>query len=137
MVSVQLKQIGPVKFECINSLGKSCVIDGPASIGGGEDGLRPMELLLMGLAGCSSFDVLNILRKQRQEIEDLQVDVEGDRADATPAVYTDILLKFTAKGKVDPNKLQKAIEISVEKYCSAAAMLSKTAQIRFEFKVVD
>lgn len=137
MVEVSLKQIGPVKFECSNSLGKSCVIDGPASIGGGEDGLRPMELILMGLAGCSSFDVLNILRKQRQEIEDLEVKVEGDRADATPAVYTDILLKFKAKGKVDPTKLKKAIEISVEKYCSAAAMLSKTAQIRFEFEIVD
>lgn len=137
MVEVKLNQIGNVKFECQNSLGKTCVIDGPASIGGTEDGLRPMELILMGLAGCSSFDVLNILRKQRQEIDDLSVVVQGERADAMPAVYTDILLKFTAKGKVDPIKLEKAISISIEKYCSAAAMISKTAKIHFEASVVE
>lgn len=136
MVEVKLKQIGNVKFECINSLGKSCIIDGPASIGGTEDGLRPMELLLMGLAGCSSFDVLNILRKQRQEIDDLNVTVQGERVDATPAVYNDILLRFEATGNVDAKKLEKAIQISIEKYCSAAAMLSKTATIRYEFAIL-
>ncbi len=137
-VAIELRQKqGPYQFECVNAAGKSCVIDGPTSIGGGEDGLRPMELVLMGLAGCSTFDVINILRKQRQEIQDLRVKAEGDRADTEPKVYTKIRLVFEAVGQVDPVKLKKAVDLSMEKYCSVSAMLGKTAEITWESKVVE
>jgi putative redox protein len=136
-VEIQLVQSGgPYRFECVNAAGKSCVIDGPSSIGGGEDGLRPMELVLMGLAGCSTFDIINILRKQRQNVVDLKVKVIGERAEVEPKVYTEITLQFVAVGEVDPVKLQRAVELSMDKYCSVAAMLNKTAVIRYESSVL-
>lgn len=136
MVKISLKQIQDFKFECINSTGHSAVIDGPAKIGGSDEGLRPMEMVLMGLAGCSSFDLLSILRKQRQDVVSLNIDVEGERSDDVPSVYTGIKLIFTIEGKVNENKVEKALGLAVEKYCSVASMLESTAKISWEYKIL-
>ena len=136
-VKVFLKNLGAFKYEAINSAGKIAVLDGPSSIGGTDDGIRPMEMILMGLAGCSSFDVLSILKKQRQELDGLDVEVEGERADAVPAVYTKIHLKFIAKGMVSQDKLEKAIQLSMDKYCSVSAMLIKTAEITHSIEIIE
>lgn len=98
-------------------------IDGSPEIGGQALGVRPMELVLMALGSCSSFDLIQILKKQRQEIEDISVSVEGERADAVPAVFTHIHLTFNLKGNIDLAKAEKAAELAVKKYCSVHDML--------------
>ena len=96
-------------------------------------GASPMELLLMGIAGCSSIDIVMILKKQHLELSDLQVEVEGFREDgAVPNVFKKIHLKVLLKGEVSPAKAQRAVSLSLEKYCSVAKMLEKTAEITYE-----
>ena len=136
MVEIRLKRDSGYKFIATNSDGKTAVLDGPTSIGGFGDGLRPMEMILMGLAGCSSFDLLSILKKQRQIIDDLEIIVKGKRAESIPAVYTDIFLLYKLKGKIDETKLKKALELAVEKYCSVAEMLNKTAKINWDYQLI-
>jgi putative redox protein len=135
MTIISLKRVSGYKFEAQNSLDKTMVLDGPAKIGGTDDGFRPMEMLLVGLAGCSSFDVLHTLEKGRQEVEDLDIRVEADRADAIPAVFTKIHVHFSASGKVTEKRLEQAVALSIEKYCSVAAMLCKTAEITHSIEI--
>jgi len=99
-------------------------IDGSKEIGGEGKGVRPMELVLMALGSCSVFDLVSILNKQRQEIEDIHVDVEGKRRDEIPNIFTDIHISFTLKGQIDEVKAQKAAELAVKKYCSVHDMLA-------------
>lgn len=99
-------------------------IDGAESIGGEGKGVRPMELVLMALGSCSVFDLSSILKKQRQTPEDLQVEVEGKRRDEVPNIFTHIHLTFILKGQLDENKVQKAAELAVKKYCSVHDMLA-------------
>lgn len=124
-------------FEASNEQGHTLSIDGPAEVGGRDLGVRPMQLVLMGLASCSAMDVLLIAGKQRQPLERLDVHVEAQRADAVPAVFTDILLRFEVSGAVDRHKMERAITLSLEKYCSVARMLSSTATIRHELVLLD
>ena len=99
-------------------------IDGAESIGGEGKGVRPMELVLMALGSCSVFDLSSILKKQRQTPEDLQVEVEGKRRDEVPNIFTHIHLTFILKGQLDENKVQKAAELAVKRYCSVHDMLA-------------
>lgn len=101
-------------------------------------GPRPMELILIGTAGCSVYDVVGILEKTRQKVDDVIVEIDGERADATPAVYTKIHMHFIVKGRgVDPSKVERAISLSVEKYCSATAMMAKTAEVTHDFEIIE
>lgn len=134
---ISLKRLSGFKFEAVNSLGKTAVLDGPEKIGGTDDGVRPMEMVLMGLAGCSSFDVLHILQKGRQNVEDLDVKVTAERADAVPAVFTKIHLHFIVSGEVSEKRMQQAVELSMEKYCSVSAMLSKSAEITHSYELMN
>jgi putative redox protein len=106
-------------------------IDAAAAIGGSHAGARPMELILMGLGGCSAIDVILILKKMKQVVTDLRIAVEGDReADATPAPFVNLRLKFIFKGEnLDRKKLEQAVRLSAEKYCSVSVMLEKSAKI--------
>ena len=128
-VEVKLKRVKNCNFEAVNSGGQVAMIDGPPSLGGEDKGVRPMEMVLMGLAGCSSMDLILILGKQRQNPEDIEVTVKGTRVDAVPAVYSDIHMHFEVSGEVDEKKLQKAADLSVEKYCSVVKMLEPTVKI--------
>lgn len=98
-------------------------IDGPESIGGEGKGVRPMELVLMALGSCASFDLAMILKKQRQEPEDIQVEVVGERREEIPTIFTKIHITFTFTGTIDEEKAQKAAELAVKKYCSVHDML--------------
>lgn len=98
-------------------------IDGSEAIGGEGKGVRPMELVLMALGSCSVFDLTVILQKQRQEIEDIQVEVEGQRREEIPNIFTTIHISFLLKGNIDTVKAQKAAELAVKKYCSVHDML--------------
>ncbi len=116
--------------------GHALVMDGAAEIGGRNLGSRPMELLLMGLGGCSSIDVVMILQKSRQDIRDCVVELDAQRADRDPKVFTQIHLHFVVSGKgLDPKRVAHAIGLSAEKYCSASIMLGKTAVITHDYEV--
>jgi putative redox protein len=116
--------------------GHALVMDGSVEIGGRNLGPRPMELLLMGLGGCSSIDVVMILQKSRQDIRDCVVEISARRADQDPKVFTDIHLHFVISGKaLDPKRVAHAIGLSAEKYCSASIMLGKTAVITHDYEV--
>lgn len=125
-----------VRFEGKNAAGNTVTLEGSPEIGGEGHGVRPMELLLMSLASCSAMDVVNILKKMRQPLDDLQVTVRGERAAGEiPAVFVKIHLIFHFFGKIKPEKAAEATRLSVEKYCSVAAMLRKTAEITHEFSI--
>lgn len=135
-MEVKLSRVRGALFEGTSSGGQKALIDGPPDLGGQGEGVRPMEMLLLSLAGCSALDVIHILEKQQKEpLADLDVSVKGVRADAVPAVYTSIELHFEASGPVDPHKLERAVKLSMEKYCSVAAMLVKTATITYTTSV--
>jgi putative redox protein len=108
----------------------------------GPDGVTPgpspMELMLIGTGGCSAYDVVHILEKGREAIEDCAVELNADRAETEPRVFTRIHMHFIVKGRaLSPDKVKRAIDLSIEKYCSASAMVAKTAAITHDFEVVD
>lgn len=114
------------------------LMDGPPSAGGRNLGPRPMEMLLLGTGGCTSFDVVSILKKSRQAITDCYVELEAERAETDPKVFTRIHMHFVVKGKnIKPEAVEKAIKLSAEKYCSASIMLGATAAITHDFEVIQ
>lgn len=125
-----------VRFEGLNAAGNKVVVEGSPEIGGEGQGMRPMELLLVSLASCSSMDVVSILKKMRQPVEDVRVEVEGIRAtEQVPAVFTQIHLHFILKGELRPEKVEEAIRLSVKKYCSVGRMLEKMAEITYDWEI--
>jgi len=118
--------------------GHRVTIDGPPEHGGRNLGVRPMELLLLGLGGCSAFDVVHILRRGRHEVSGCEVDVDAQRAESEPKVFTRIHMRFTVRGPgLNEKAVRRAVELSTEKYCSASVMLAKTAQITHEVHIVE
>ncbi|MBK7541215.1 MAG: OsmC family protein [Candidatus Competibacteraceae bacterium] len=118
--------------------GHALVLDGPPELGGRNLGPRPMELLLMGMGGCTAVDVVNILRKARQDLRGCELQLDADRADSDPKVFTAIRVHFILTGKdLNAKHVERAIELSAEKYCSASIMLGKTAQISHSFEIRD
>ncbi|MCP1660181.1 OsmC family protein [Neisseria perflava] len=118
--------------------GHSVVMEGAAAEGAVKRGLSPMEMLLLGVAGCSSIDVVMIAEKQRQDIVDCQATVTGKRADSVPRVFTDIHIHFKVIGRsLDENAIAKAVQMSAEKYCSASIMLGKAANVTHSFEIAE
>ena len=117
---------GEVKFEATSGSGHTVVMDGPPDHGGTNQGVRPMEMLLMGVGGCASFDVVHILKKSRQDVTGCVAELEADRVDDVPAVFSKIHLHFVVSGnKLKDTLVKRAVALSAEKYCSASIMLSK------------
>ena len=118
--------------------GHAVVMDGAAEFGGRDLGIRPMEMLLLGVGGCTAFDVVSILKKSRQAIVDCEVMVDSDRAEEVPKVFTRIHIHFIVSGNnLDPAKVEKAVSLSADKYCSASKMLEKAAEITHDFEIVE
>ena len=118
--------------------GHTITMDGPPESGGENLGVRPMEMLLLGVAGCTMIDVVTTLKKMRQDLSHLETKINAERATDHPKVFTDIHIQFVVKGKdLDPKKVDKAITLSAEKYCSASIMLGETATITHDFEVVE
>ena len=118
--------------------GHSITMDGPIEIGGENLGVRPMEMLLLGVAGCTMIDVVTTLQKMRQDLSHCETKIIAERANEHPKVFTDIHIHFIVKGKdLDSKKVDKAISLSAEKYCSASIMLGKTANITHDFEVTE
>jgi putative redox protein len=116
--------------------GHAIVMDGPKELGGQNLGVRPMEMLLLGMGGCTTIDVVSTLKKMRELVHDCQVEISAKRADDYPKVFTEIHLHFVLKGEnLNANKIAKAVSLSAEKYCSASIMLGKTAIITHNFTI--
>jgi len=116
--------------------GHALVIDGPPELGGHNLGPRPMELLLMGMGGCTAIDVVNILQKARQDLRGCELQIDAERADNDPKVFTTIRVHFILTGNnLSAKHVERAIHLSAEKYCSASIMLGKTAQISHTFEI--
>jgi len=121
---------GDYGFEASDEYGHSIKMDSSPESGGQNYGVRPMQMLLMGLGGCSAIDVISILKKQRQEVLDYRMKISGDReAGVEPSLWQNITIEFHLKGDIDEDKAKRAVELSINKYCSVAATLEKPEPI--------
>jgi putative redox protein len=133
-VSVEWK--GKFKFAATNESGHTLMMDAPVAAGGENTAPSPLQLILMSVAGCSGVDIVAILDKMKVKVDTFNMDVEGTRAESHPKVFTGIkvVYKFTGTD-IDPDKVSRAIKLSVDKYCSAIHMVNKTAQINFVYEI--
>jgi putative redox protein len=126
-----------VCFEGITGTGHKVTMDGPEESGGKNQGGRPMEMLLIGMGGCTAYDVVTMLRKGRQILYQCSVEIDSERASEPPKVFTRIHLHYKLKGEnLKANKIERAINLSTEKYCSATIMLAKTAKVTHSFEIL-
>ena len=131
-----VKWLDGVAFVGESGSGHAVVLDGAPAAGGRNIGMRPMETLLIGLGACSAFDVVAILHKARQAVTDCRVEIEAERADAVPAVFTRIHMIFVVSGAaIRESAVRRAVELSAEKYCSATAMLRTNVEITHEYRI--
>ena len=137
MTKIYLKRVNDaVHLEGRNEVGNIVNMDGSPDIGGENKGARPTEILLMAFGGCTSMDVIMILKKQKQIIDDYQVTVEGEREKVKEAKpFKKIHIHFALKGVIDENKLNRAIQLSIEKYCSVAMTLDKSVEITHSYSI--
>ena len=127
-----------VRFDATTESGHTLILDGAPEAGGLNAGMRPMEAVLVGMGACSAFDVVAILEKGRVGLVECEVDIHADRAESIPKVFTKVHMHYTVRGeKLSPHKVQRAVELSATKYCSASAMIEKTAAISFDFEILE
>lgn len=137
-MKARVKWVEDVTFVGESSSGHAVVMDGPPESGGRNLGVRPMEMLLLGMGGCTAFDVLHILKKARQQVTDCVVELKAERAEETPKVFTRIHAHFIVTGEgLSEKQVQRAIQLSAEKYCSASIMLGKAAEITHGYEIVE
>ena len=134
-----VKWVDGVMFLGESGSGHSAVMDGAESQGGRNMGIRPMEMLLLGLGGCASFDVMSMLKKSRQQVTDCRAEIEAERVDAVPAVFNKIHLRFIVTGnKLKETQVKRAVELSAEKYCSASIMMEAAGvEMSHSYQLVD
>ena len=138
-MKAQIKWVDGAMFLGESGSGHSVVMDGPEDHGGRNMGVRPMEMLLLGLGGCTSFDVMSILTKQRQQVTDCVAVIDAERADAVPSVFTKIHVHFKVSGKdLKDGSVERAVKLSAEKYCSASLMLEQAGvEITHSYEVIE
>lgn len=118
--------------------GHAIVMDGTPEVGGKNTGLRPTELLLIGLGGCSGMDVISILRKKKEQVTGLEIHVNGNKAETYPMRFTEIDIEFVVKGKgVSEEAVKRAVQLSMDKYCSVKATLEGSAEVSFSYRIVE
>jgi putative redox protein len=136
-MKTRVKWLDNMSFVGESGSGHSVVMDGPPEFGGRNLGIRPMEMLLLGLGGCASFDVVSMLKKSKQDLVDCEVEISAERADEEPKVFTKIHLHFIISGNdLSDKRVARAIELSAEKYCSASIMLGKTAIVTHDYELI-
>lgn len=137
-MKARVKWLDNMTFVGESASGHSVVMDGPPEFGGRDLGIRPMEMLLLGMGGCTAFDVMNILKKSRQNVHDCTVELEAERSDKEPKVFTKIHAHFVVEGNgLSEDKVKRAIDLSANKFCSASIMLGKTAAITHDFEIKE
>jgi putative redox protein len=133
-----VKWLDHMSFVGESGSGHSVVMDGPPDDGGRDLGVRPMEMVLLGMGGCTAFDVVHILKRARQDIVDCHVELEAERATEVPKVFTKIHAHYIIKGKgLDAKKVERAITMTAEKYCSVSIMLANSVEITHDFEIVE
>ena len=137
-MKTQIKWMQDVSFKGKSESGHEVILDGPEELGGKGLGMRPMEMMLIGMGGCTSFDVVTILKRSRQQITGCIAEMEAVRANAIPKVFTSIHIHFLIKG-IDLQKkaVERAVELSANKYCSASIMLGKSVKITHDFVISE
>jgi putative redox protein len=137
-MKARVKWVEDVMFVGESGSGHSVVMDGAPAAGGRNLGVRPMEMMLLGLGGCSAFDVVLILKRSREAVTDCVVELDGERAETDPKVFTKVTMRYVVTGRsLDRKKVERAVQLSAEKYCSATAMFAKTAQLEHAIEIVE
>lgn len=137
-MKARVKWVQDATFIGESASGHALVMDGPPENGGRNLGVRPMEMLLLGMGGCTAFDVVHILQRARQPVLDCVVEMEAERAEQAPKVFTRIHVHFIVTGRgLAEKQVERAVKLSAEKYCSASIMLGKSAAITHDFEVVE
>ncbi len=137
-MKARVKWIENSTFVAQSGSGHSVVLDGPPEAGGQNLGVRPMEMVLMGLGGCTAFDVVDILKKKREQVSGCVVEIEAERAETTPKVFTKIHVRYIVSGKnIKEESVKRAVELSAEKYCSVSIMLGKTAAMTHDYQILN
>lgn len=137
-MKARIKWVEGAAFLGESGSGHTVLMDGPPEAGGRNLGVRPMEMLLLGMGGCAAFDVVHILKKGRQDVQDCEVFLEADRAETDPKVFTRIHVHFVVKGRgLKAEAVQRAIDLSAERYCSASIMLGKTAEVTHDYEIIE
>jgi putative redox protein len=139
IMKATIKWVDGVMFLGESGSGHSAVMDGAESQGGRNMGIRPMEMLLLGLGGCASFDVMSMLKKSRQQVTDCRAEIDAERVDAVPAVFSKIHLRFIVTGTgLKESQVKRAVELSAEKYCSASIMMEAAGvEMSHSYELVD
>ncbi|MDZ7608300.1 MAG: OsmC family protein [Cyclobacteriaceae bacterium] len=139
MMKITLKRLDDMyHMQAMNEDGCTVDTDGATSIGGSNKGMRPMQLVLAAAGSCSSVDLIAILKKQKQDLRDLKIEVTAEREkDKTPALFTEVHLHYILTGKLDADKAKRALELAVEKYCSVVKILEKTAQVTYTWEIIN
>lgn len=138
-MKARIKWVDNATFLAESGSGHAVVMDGPPDMGGRNLGPRPMEMMLLGMGGCTAFDVVHILKKSRQEVTDCVAELEAERAETEPKVFTRIHVHFVIKGRdLNDAKVRKAVELSAEKYCSASIMLGNAGvAISHDYEIIN
>jgi len=137
-LEIKVSWAGNAAFVGESSMGHKVVMDGPPEGGGRNLGPRPMEMLLLGTGGCSSYDVISILKKARQNVSACEVVISSERADSEPKVFTKIHIHFKISGtNLKEKQVERAVSLSAEKYCSASIMLGATAEITHDYEIFE
>jgi putative redox protein len=138
MIRIELNRLNDAfHFEAVNENGNKVQIDASPDIGGTNQGMRPMQMLLAAMGGCSAIDLVNILKKQKQSLRDIKIIVTGEREpNAMPSLYTEVHAHFRLFGSIDNEKAEKAVSLAVEKYCSVAKTLEARARITHSFEII-
>jgi len=135
-MQARVKWVQDATFIGESGSGHAVVMDGPPDHGGRNLGVRPMEMLLLGMGGCTAFDVVHILKKSRQPVTDVVTEIEAERADEEPKIFTKIHVHFIVTGNgLDEKRVSRAVSLSADKYCSASIMLGKTADISHDYEI--
>lgn len=138
MTNAKVTYVQGLQFVGKASSGHAIVMDSDPEVGGHDTGLRPMELLLVGLGGCSGMDIISILKKKKQDITGLEINVKGEKAEKHPRKFTEINLEFVVRGRnISEEAVKRAVDLSMNKYCSVKATLEGSAKINFFYKVIQ
>ncbi len=138
MIEAKVTYVDGLQFVGEAASGHAIVMDGDREVGGRNTGARPMEMLLIGLGGCSGMDVVSILKKKKQEINGVEIKVKGEKAENYPKKFTDIDIEFIVRGRnVSEDAVKRAVELSMEKYCSVKATLEGSAKVTWSYKIIE
>lgn len=138
MVEARVKYVDGLQFVGEASSGHAIIMDGDIEVGGKDTGLRPMELLLIGIGGCSGMDIVSILKKKKEDVTGLEINIKGEKAENYPKKFTDIAIEFVVKGRnISEEAVKRAVNLSMERYCSVKATLEGSAKISFSYRIVE